>query len=161
MHDGERIRARNVISNADPHVTYGKLLPPGVCPREQAKARRMRYSVSLLSVFAAVDMDLRHLVEGADQVDHRIGAFNRLADAVRLGDILPDEAVSADGPERLDEVRGARVAARDTDPRSRLEQLLADVAADEAAASEDGDELIFAVDHRAADSGWRDGPTSQ
>jgi phytoene dehydrogenase-like protein len=59
LEGGERLLARNVVSNADPHVTYNKLLPPGVCPNEQRKSRHMRYSVSLLSVFAAVDMDLR------------------------------------------------------------------------------------------------------
>jgi all-trans-retinol 13,14-reductase len=56
---GEILRAAHVVSNADPHVTYNRLLPPGLCPREHAKSREMAYSVSLLSVFAAVDMDLR------------------------------------------------------------------------------------------------------
>ncbi|MEZ4310397.1 MAG: NAD(P)/FAD-dependent oxidoreductase [Polyangiaceae bacterium] len=56
---GERIYARHVISNADPYVTYNRLLPPELCPREREKSRKMKYSVSLLSVFAVVDMDLR------------------------------------------------------------------------------------------------------
>ena len=59
MASGERIYARHVISNADPHVTYNRLLPRELCPREHGKSRKMAYSVSLLSVFAAVDMDLR------------------------------------------------------------------------------------------------------
>lgn len=59
LESGERIRARQVISNADPYVTYNRLLPPELCPREHERSRKMTYSVSLLSVFVAVDMDLR------------------------------------------------------------------------------------------------------
>ena len=55
---GETIRAGAVVCNADPAVTYGKLLPSRYCRREVAKARRMEYSVSLISIFCAVDMDL-------------------------------------------------------------------------------------------------------
>jgi phytoene dehydrogenase-like protein len=56
---GERILASNVISNADPAVTFGKLLPPEYGKRERDKSRRMERSVSMISVFCAVDMDLR------------------------------------------------------------------------------------------------------
>jgi all-trans-retinol 13,14-reductase len=59
LEDGEHLRAAHVISNADPHVTYNRLLPPDLCPRERNKSRKMRYSVPILSVFAAVDSDLR------------------------------------------------------------------------------------------------------
>ena len=48
-----------MISNADPAVTFGALLPAEHGARERRKARRMEYSVSLLSVFCAVDLDLR------------------------------------------------------------------------------------------------------
>ena len=61
MADGERIEAHSVISNADPALTYGKLLPKEHCPRQLRKVARMEYSVSVVSVFAAVDMDLRKL----------------------------------------------------------------------------------------------------
>ena len=61
LDSGERIHARSVISNADPAVTFGELLPPEHGRRERTKARRMEYSVSLLSVFCAVDLDLRRL----------------------------------------------------------------------------------------------------
>jgi phytoene dehydrogenase-like protein len=56
---GERILAANVISNADPAVTFGKLLPKEHGGAERRKAERMEYSVSMISVFAAVDLDLR------------------------------------------------------------------------------------------------------
>jgi all-trans-retinol 13,14-reductase len=56
---GETIRAKNVVCNADPAVTYGKLLAPQHCKGQIRKAKRMEYSVGLLSVFCAVNMDLR------------------------------------------------------------------------------------------------------
>jgi phytoene dehydrogenase-like protein len=58
--DGSEIRARHVISNADPEVTFGKLVG-----REQlsSKLRRklegVKYSVSALSLFFATDLDMR------------------------------------------------------------------------------------------------------
>ena len=58
---GERVRAASVISNADPAVTFGELLPPRHGRAERRKVGRMEYSVSLLSVFAAVELDLRRL----------------------------------------------------------------------------------------------------
>ena len=58
---GERILSPSIISNADPAVTFGELLPPEHGQRERRKARRMEYSVSMLSVFCAVEMDLRRL----------------------------------------------------------------------------------------------------
>lgn len=57
--DGEKIQARHVISNADPYITYNRLLPRELCPAEHRRSRKMEYSVSSLSVFAVVDMDLR------------------------------------------------------------------------------------------------------
>jgi phytoene dehydrogenase-like protein len=55
---GEQIRSKWVISNADATVTYLHLLPRGAAPKEQKRARKMEMSVSSLSLFAAVDMDL-------------------------------------------------------------------------------------------------------
>ncbi|MFZ5818688.1 MAG: phytoene desaturase family protein [Chloroflexota bacterium] len=60
LESGEEIRAGVVISNADPEVTFGKMIG-----REQlsAKLRRkidgVKYSTSCLSLFFATDMDLR------------------------------------------------------------------------------------------------------
>jgi phytoene dehydrogenase-like protein len=55
---GEQIRAKYVISNADATVTYLSLLPRGAAREEQRRAEKMEMSVSSLSLFAAVDMDL-------------------------------------------------------------------------------------------------------
>jgi len=58
--DGTELRARDVVSNADPLVTYGRLMAPEDLPR--ALARRLAKttpSISALSLFLAVDMDVR------------------------------------------------------------------------------------------------------
>lgn len=47
-----------MISNADPATTYGKLLDAEDGALERRRAARMKYSVSSLSLFCAVDMDL-------------------------------------------------------------------------------------------------------
>ncbi|NUP09596.1 MAG: NAD(P)/FAD-dependent oxidoreductase [Polyangiaceae bacterium] len=58
VNDSEIIFADNVVCNADPAVTYGKLLAPEHCPRELRKLAKTDYTVGVVSLFAAVDMDL-------------------------------------------------------------------------------------------------------
>ncbi|MEL6345881.1 MAG: NAD(P)/FAD-dependent oxidoreductase [Myxococcota bacterium] len=58
--DGSAVSAPIVISNADPGVTYGKLLSAEHLDRATwRRLRRTRYSVAALSLFFAVDADLR------------------------------------------------------------------------------------------------------
>jgi len=58
--DGTEIRSRYVISNADPEVTFGKLIGrEHLSPRLRRKLDGVKYSGSCLSLFFAVDMDLR------------------------------------------------------------------------------------------------------
>ncbi len=58
--DGTEIRARTVISNADPAITLGKLVGLSQCSaRERARLRRTRWSLTSISLFAATDLDLR------------------------------------------------------------------------------------------------------
>ena len=60
LQDGTEIRARYVISNADPEVTFGKLIGREYLSRRlRKKLDRVTYSTSALSLFFAVDMDLR------------------------------------------------------------------------------------------------------
>jgi all-trans-retinol 13,14-reductase len=60
LEDGTEISAKVVISNADPHVTFGQLMKPEDVPRKlQKRLDKTRYSLSSLSLFFAVDMDLR------------------------------------------------------------------------------------------------------
>jgi len=58
--DGTQLRADAVISNADPAMTFSKLLDPDILPsRLRRKFNNIRYSTSALSLFFAVDMDLK------------------------------------------------------------------------------------------------------
>lgn len=58
--DGTEIRASAVVSNADAKMTYGTLLPSDVVPRRiRRKLEGATWSISALSLFFAVDMDLR------------------------------------------------------------------------------------------------------
>ncbi len=58
--DGTELRARYVISNADPEVTFGKLVGREPLSKKlKRKLDRVTYSTSALSLFFAVDMDLR------------------------------------------------------------------------------------------------------
>jgi phytoene desaturase len=58
--DGTEISAKAVVSNADPHITFGQLMKPQDVPRKiQKRLAKTRYSLSSLSLFFAVDMDLR------------------------------------------------------------------------------------------------------
>lgn len=60
LEDGTEVRARNVVSNADPGVTFGRLVgPEHLGPLLRMRLRRTTYSTSALSLFLAVDMDLR------------------------------------------------------------------------------------------------------
>jgi phytoene dehydrogenase-like protein len=63
--DGTEVCARHVVSNADPQVTFRKLLAPEhVSPWTRFRLRRARWSVSALSLFAAVDCELPGLDSG-------------------------------------------------------------------------------------------------
>ncbi len=61
LEDGTFLEARHGVSNADPAVTYGTLLGRKDCLLEALRARRARYSVSAVSLFCAVDLDLGKL----------------------------------------------------------------------------------------------------
>ena len=57
---GEILKTKYVISNADPEVTFGKLIGRESLSKKLVnKLDRVEYSVSALSLFFAVDMDLR------------------------------------------------------------------------------------------------------
>jgi all-trans-retinol 13,14-reductase len=59
LENGNEIRARYVISNADPEVTFGMLIGrQHLSKKLLRKVDRVRYSVSALSLFFATDMDL-------------------------------------------------------------------------------------------------------
>jgi all-trans-retinol 13,14-reductase len=58
--DGSEIRASHIISNADPHITFENLIGRDQLTRKRTKwLDKLNYSISALSLFFAVDMDLR------------------------------------------------------------------------------------------------------
>jgi phytoene dehydrogenase-like protein len=60
LESGEEIRAGVVISNADPEVTFGKLIGRDhLSAKLKRKLDGLTYSTSCLSLFFATDMDLR------------------------------------------------------------------------------------------------------
>ncbi|GAB4543188.1 MAG: NAD(P)/FAD-dependent oxidoreductase [Anaerolineales bacterium] len=57
---GEEIRASVIVSNADPEVTFGKLIGrEHLSSKLRRKVDAVKYSTSCLSLFFATDMDLR------------------------------------------------------------------------------------------------------
>ncbi len=60
LQNGEKFSARYIVSNADPEVTFGRLVGREHLSRKlRRKLDRLEYSVSAISLFFATDMDLR------------------------------------------------------------------------------------------------------
>ena len=91
--NGEKITAKYVISNADPEVTFGKMVG-----REHLSRKLLRkldgvtYSVSSLSLFFATDMDLREA--GLDSGNYWIYENENVDDLYAKG--LTDYALHAE-----------------------------------------------------------------
>jgi all-trans-retinol 13,14-reductase len=96
LRDGEEIRASTVISNADPHATFAKLVAPEDLPEGiRRKLQRTRYSTSALSLFFATDLDLK--AAGLDSANVWSFAGNDVEGAYRRG----LEPWNVDGPEAV------------------------------------------------------------
>lgn len=60
LESGEKLFAKRIISNADPNITYQKLIGEENLSRKlQKKLNKTRYSCTSLMLFLTVDMDLR------------------------------------------------------------------------------------------------------
>ena len=60
--DGEKLFAKNIISNADPETTFIKLIgKEHLSNKLNKKLSKVRYSTSCLSLFLAVDLDLKSM----------------------------------------------------------------------------------------------------
>ncbi len=58
--DGSEIRAKHIVSNADPQVTLGRLVgAEHLSAFERLRLARAKWSVSAVSLFMATDLDLR------------------------------------------------------------------------------------------------------
>jgi len=92
---GDEIRARYVISNADPEVTFGKLVGREHVSRSlRRKLDQVKYSTSALSLFFATDMDLRRA--GLDSGNYWFYDHADVDGIYRLG--LTDHVLTADSP---------------------------------------------------------------
>jgi len=95
LENGEEVSTKTVISNADPEVTFGKLIGrEDLSGKLGRKLNRMRYSTSALSLFFAVDMDLR--AAGLDSGNYWFYDHEDLEELYRLG--LTDNVLKADTP---------------------------------------------------------------
>jgi phytoene dehydrogenase-like protein len=93
--DGEEIGTQYVVSNADPEVTFGKLIGrEHLSEKLLEKLNKTTYSTSALSLFFAVDMDLR--AAGLDSGNYWFYDHENIDELYRLG--LTDHALKADSP---------------------------------------------------------------
>jgi len=62
LEDGEQVRATTVVSNADPHMTFNKLIGrENFGSRFRRRLDRTEYSVACFSLFMATELDLRSM----------------------------------------------------------------------------------------------------
>jgi len=93
LSDGREIRCRRVVSNADPAVTFGRLIGREHLPAKLAKKLdRTTWSMSALSLFLAVDMDVR-----AAGLDSGNVWFSRSADLDGMYSPSPTHALGTPG----------------------------------------------------------------
>ncbi|KAA3605421.1 MAG: NAD(P)/FAD-dependent oxidoreductase [Planctomycetota bacterium] len=60
LQDGTELRARQILSNADPEMTFRRLVgEEHLSGRLRRRLRKTRYSLTAVSLFLAVDMDLK------------------------------------------------------------------------------------------------------
>ena len=93
LENGEVIQANSVVSNADPGNTYNKLVGSQYLSKSlKKKLSKTKYSVTSLSLFLTVDMDLA--AAGLDSGNIwmlRNQDMDQLFDAMNSSDILTDE----------------------------------------------------------------------
>lgn len=97
MAGGNEVRAKHVISNADPEVTFGQLVGRDKLSfRLRRKLDRVGYSVSALSLYMAADMDLR--ASGLDSGNYWYYQHQDVDQIYRSGqgsDVLDSEEIPA------------------------------------------------------------------
>ncbi|MEN8172247.1 MAG: NAD(P)/FAD-dependent oxidoreductase [Chloroflexota bacterium] len=93
--DGTEVRSKYVVSNADPEVTFGQMIGrQHLSKRLLRKLDRVKYSTSCLSLFFAVDMDLR--AAGLDSGNYWLYDHADMDELYGLG--LTDHALKAKTP---------------------------------------------------------------
>ena len=97
LENGEQIRAKRVISNADPTTTYRHLVgEQHLSPKLVKKLDRTTYSCTSLMLFLTVDMDLRKA--GLDSGNIWIAPENLDADELYAQLMGPDLTIGAEFP---------------------------------------------------------------
>jgi all-trans-retinol 13,14-reductase len=95
LENGEEILTKTVISNADPEVTFGNLIGrENLSGKLCRKLDRIKYSTSALSLFFAVDMDLK--AAGLDSGNYWFYEHEDLNELYRLG--LTDNVLKVETP---------------------------------------------------------------
>lgn len=93
--DAEEILAETVISNADPEITFGKLIGrESLSKKLVAKLDRVTYSVSALSLFFALDMDMKEA--GLDSGNYWLYDHENVDKLYKQG--LTDHALTSERP---------------------------------------------------------------
>ncbi|MBL7161572.1 MAG: NAD(P)/FAD-dependent oxidoreductase [Anaerolineales bacterium] len=93
--DGSEIRSQYVVSNADPEVTFGRLVGrEHLSDKLRRRLDKTTYSTSALSLFFAVDMDLR--AAGLDSGNFWFYDHQDIDELYRLG--ATDHVLKADTP---------------------------------------------------------------
>ena len=91
--DGQKIFAKNVISNADPHVTFEQLMDVTIMsPKFQKWLNELDYSVSSLMGFVTLDMDVRE--KGIDSGNYWMftdSDLNKSMQYTGLDEVLKDD----------------------------------------------------------------------
>jgi len=97
LQNGEKYFAKRVISNADPNITYNKLLgPEHVSKKLIKKVNKTKYSAAALNLFMVVDMDLRKAGMDSGNVWYsEIPDLNKVYEAFTRKDILQDDVFPA------------------------------------------------------------------
>ena len=79
LEDGTKITATNIVSNADPGVTFNELIGQEHLSRKLSKRlSKTEYSLSALSLFCATDLDLESL--GCDSGNYWYSTGSRIED---------------------------------------------------------------------------------
>jgi len=95
LENGKTLTAKYVISNADPGVTFEQMIGrENLSKKLLKKLDRTTYSTSALSLFFAVDMDLR--AAGLDSGNYWFYDHENIDDLYKLG--LTDHALQAETP---------------------------------------------------------------
>ena len=95
LESGEVVNAKYIISNADPEITFGTLIGREYLSKKLIrKLDRVKYSVSALSLFFAVDMDLR--AAGMDSGNFWFYEHQDIDELYRLG--MTDHVLHSETP---------------------------------------------------------------